>query len=100
MGVVCLVLQEACYRYWSTSGVQQVGEFSVEQQGEEKLEGFVMRSFGVLHKKVRKKENHLTSDTSPPPSVSLLDKQDTPSAADPDSELDSERPLLKPCHCH
>ena len=99
MGVVFLGLQEACYRYWPTSGVQQVGEFSVEQQGEEKLEGFVMRSFGVLHKKVRKKENHLTSDY-PPPSLCLLDKQDSPSAADPDSELDSKRPLLKPCQHH
>ena len=53
MCVSLTLLQEVCYKYWPSSGVQQVGEFTIDILGEEKLEGFALRTFGVLHKKVQ-----------------------------------------------
>ena len=50
--IVCLSLQEVCYQYWPSDGTQTYGEFRVEILGEEKLEGFSLRSFGVLNAKV------------------------------------------------
>ena len=47
------VIQEVCHQYWPSSGVMQVGEFTVEHMGEEKLEGFILRTFSVVHKKVK-----------------------------------------------
>jgi protein tyrosine phosphatase len=44
--------KDVCYKYWPSSGVQQVGEYTIDMLGEEKLEGFTIRTFGVLHKKV------------------------------------------------
>ena len=41
-------LQEVCYQYWPKSGVKQIEGFIVELLGEEKLEGFVLRTLSVL----------------------------------------------------
>ena len=49
---VPLSLQEVCYQYWPSSGAQTYGEFTVEILGEEKFEGFFLRSFGVFNGKV------------------------------------------------
>ncbi|CAI8028519.1 Receptor-type tyrosine-protein phosphatase alpha [Geodia barretti] len=46
--------KDVCYKYWPSSGVQQVGEYTIDMLGEEKLEGFTIRTFGVLHKKTNK----------------------------------------------
>ena len=43
--IVCLSLQEVCYQYWPRSGTQIYREFTVEILGEEKFEGFSLRSF-------------------------------------------------------
>ena len=56
-----LPLQEVCYQYWPTSGSHTYGEFTVEILGEEKLQGFAMRTFGVFNAKVS-----LHSDTCTP----------------------------------
>ena len=45
--------QEVCHKYWPDSGARQVGEFIVDLLGEEKMEGFSINTFGLLHKKVR-----------------------------------------------
>ena len=47
-------LQEVCYQYWPTSGVKQIGEFTVDLLGDEKLEGFVLRTLSVLDTMVGK----------------------------------------------
>ena len=47
---VCV--QEVCHQYWPTSGVMHVEEFTVELLGEERLTGFIIRSFSLLHRKV------------------------------------------------
>ena len=45
--------QDVCHQYWPDSGKMQVGGFTVELLGEEKLEGFIICTFSVFHKKVR-----------------------------------------------
>ena len=50
---VCVyVLQEVCYKYWPDSGVKEVGEYTVNFLLEEKFNGFSLRTFRILHKKV------------------------------------------------
>ena len=58
---VCV--QEVCHQYWPTSGVLHVEEFTVELLGEERLTGFIIRSFSLLHRKVGslKKELYATN---------------------------------------
>ena len=45
-------LQEVCYQYWPSSGSQIFGEFEVEVLGEERLQGFVLRTLSVMHSMV------------------------------------------------
>ena len=52
-GLPLAPLQEVCFQYWPTSGVKQFGEFTVDLLGEEKLEGFILRTLSVLDTKVR-----------------------------------------------
>ena len=42
-----------CYQYWPTSGVQKIGEYTIDLIGEENLEGFVIRTLSVVEGKVR-----------------------------------------------
>ena len=42
-----------CYQYWPTSGVQKIGEYTIDLIGEENLEGFVLRTLSVVEGKVR-----------------------------------------------
>ena len=41
-----------CYQYWPTSGVQKIGEYTIDLIGEENLEGFVIRTLSVVEGKV------------------------------------------------
>ena len=50
--IVCLPLQEVCYQYWPRGGSQTYGEFTVELLGEEKFNGFSLRTFGAFNSKV------------------------------------------------
>ena len=52
MRVCVCVLQEVCYKYWPDSGVKEVGEYTVNFLLEEKFNGFSLRTFRILHKKV------------------------------------------------
>ena len=47
-------IKEVCYQYWpnTCTGSQMFGEFKVEVLGEERLQGFVMRSVSVEDSKV------------------------------------------------
>ena len=60
--IVCLSLQEVCYQYWPSDGTQTYGEFTVDILGEEKFEGFSLRSFGVLNAKVSPSHPVLSSE--------------------------------------
>ena len=60
--IVCLSLQEVCYQYWTSSGTQTYGEFTVEMLGEENFQGFSLRSFGVLNAKVSPSHPVLNSE--------------------------------------
>ena len=48
-----LIIQNVCYQYWPTSGVQKIGEYTIDLIGEENLEGFVIRTLSVVEGKVR-----------------------------------------------
>ena len=48
-----LSLQEVCYQYWPSSGIVNIGEYTIDLLGEEKMEGFVLRTLSVLHSKVQ-----------------------------------------------
>ena len=48
----CLSIQEVCYQYWPSIGLQRFGEFTVELLGEERLQGFVLRTVSVEDAKV------------------------------------------------
>ena len=50
---VSLIIQNVCYQYWPTSGVQKFGEYTIDLIGEENLEGFVLRMLSVVEGKVR-----------------------------------------------
>ena len=50
--IVYLHIQEVCYQYWPSSGSQRYGEFTVELLGEERLQGFVLRTLSVQDAKV------------------------------------------------
>jgi len=41
-----------CFQYWPSSGTQKCGEFKVEFLGEERLQGFVLRTFNIQYSKV------------------------------------------------
>ena len=45
-------IQEVCYQYWPSSGSQSYGEFTVELLGEERLQGFVLRTVSIQNAKV------------------------------------------------
>ena len=45
-------IQEVCHQYWPSGGTKRFGEYTVELLGEEKLEGFVVRTLSVLEPKV------------------------------------------------
>ena len=45
-------IQEVCNQYWPSSGSQSYGEFTVELLGEERLQGFVLRTVSVQNAKV------------------------------------------------
>ena len=45
-------MQEVCHQYWPSNDSIQIGEFTIDLLGEEKMEGFIIRTLGVLHKKV------------------------------------------------
>ena len=47
-----LPLQEVCYQYWPSSDIVNIGEYTIDLLGEEKMEGFVLRTLSVLHSKV------------------------------------------------
>ena len=47
-----LPLQEVCYQYWPSSGIVNIGEYTIDLLGEEKMKGFVLRTLSVLHSKV------------------------------------------------
>ena len=65
-----LPLQEVCYQYWPSSGSHTYGEFTVEILGEEKLQGFVLRTLRILNTKVCPRCRHghwySASYTAPP----------------------------------
>ena len=44
--------QEECHQYWSNIGVVQIGEYIVDLLGEEKREGFIIRTISIRQKKV------------------------------------------------
>ena len=50
--IVYLHIQVVCYQYWPSSGSQRYGEFTVELLGEERLQGFVLRTMSVQDAKV------------------------------------------------
>ena len=50
--IVYLHIQEVCYQYWSSSGSQRYGEFTVELLWVERLQGFVLRTMSVQDAKV------------------------------------------------
>ena len=50
--IPCLHIQEVCYKYWPSTGSQRFGEFTVELLGEERLQGFVLRTVSVEDSKV------------------------------------------------
>jgi len=50
--MLCFIIQEVCYQYWPSSGSRKFGEFIVEILGEERLQGFVLRTLSVQHPKV------------------------------------------------
>ena len=45
--IPCLPIQEVCYQYWPGVGSQRFGEFTVELLGEERLQGFVLRTLSA-----------------------------------------------------
>ena len=53
-----LIIQNVCYQYWPTSGVQKIGEYTIDLIGEENLEGFVIRTLSVVEGKVRTVSAH------------------------------------------
>ena len=48
----CIPIQEVCYQYWPSTGSQMFGELTVELLGEERLQGFVLRTLSVEDSKV------------------------------------------------
>jgi len=50
--IFCIPIQEVCYKYWPSTGSQRFGELTVELLGEERLQGFVLRTLGVEDSKV------------------------------------------------
>ncbi len=54
MGVVCisLVLQEVCYKYWPTKGIEQYGEFDISLLEQCMHDGFLERTYSVTDSKV------------------------------------------------
>ena len=52
MTLSIFIIQEVCYQYWPSSGSQRYGEFTVELLGEERLQGFVLRTVSVQDTKV------------------------------------------------
>ena len=50
--MLCFIIKEVCYQYWPSSGSRRFGEFTVEILGEERLQGFVLRTLSVQHAKV------------------------------------------------
>ena len=48
----CLSIQEVCYQYWPSIGLQRFGEFTVELLGEKRLQGFVLKTVSVEDAKV------------------------------------------------
>ena len=44
--------QEASAQYWPDSGIVHFGEFAVDLLGEEKVQGFIIRSLSVMDTKV------------------------------------------------
>ena len=50
--IPCLHIQEVCYQYWPSTRSQRFGEFTVELLGEERLQGFVLRTLSVKDSKV------------------------------------------------
>jgi len=50
--MLCFINKEVCYQYWSSSGSQRFGKFTVEILDEEALQGFVLRTLNVQHAKV------------------------------------------------
>ena len=59
-----------CHQYWPTSGIQKIGEYTVDLIGEEKLEGFVLRTLSVVEGKVCSPSAH-SQVHFPPPAQSL-----------------------------
>ena len=56
--------QEASTQYWPSSGICQYGEYIVDQLGEEKFQGFIIRNLSILDIKVHSYvEQLLTSIT-------------------------------------
>ena len=58
-----LASQESSHQYWSSSGVQNFGEFTV---GEEQLKGFTIRTLSVLEGNVRTVHMYLDPYEDPP----------------------------------
>ena len=44
--------QEASTQYWPSNGIYQYGEYIVDQLGEERLQGFIVRNLSVMDIKV------------------------------------------------
>ena len=81
--------QEASYQYWPTSGVKKFGGFTIDLLGEEKLEGFVLRTISVLETKVSGSELHSIQQLSytPNSNLSMLEWKGTPGEPVPYPEL-------------
>ena len=50
--IPCLHIQEVCYQYWPSTGSRRFGKLTVELLGEERLQGFVVRTMSVEDSKV------------------------------------------------
>ena len=49
---VCLFVQEVCYKYWPTQGIEQYGEYDVSLLEQTRRDGFLERIYSVTDSKV------------------------------------------------
>ena len=50
---IIIKFQEACFQYWPNTGAVKMGEYTVQLLGEEKKEGYILRTINIQYKKVQ-----------------------------------------------